>query len=157
MLTIPELFELARSTGRFDGPVVRQKLARLVTYVAHAASGRRSARRYEMAKGRGVGLPEHRQAGADPHHEAVGRDRRATSSVPTRCSGAPDGPRGGRYAEALVFSVASSIYGGTDQIQRNVIGERALGLPREPDPNKGLPFREVLERTRGSTGEGRRT
>jgi len=33
-----------------------------------------------------------------------------------------------------------------------VIGERALGLPREPDPNKGLPFREVLERIHGAAG-----
>ena len=51
----------------------------------------------------------------------------------------PDGPRAGRYAEALVFSVASSIYGGTDQIQRNVIGERALGLPPRTRPQQGSP------------------
>jgi hypothetical protein len=45
-----------------------------------------------------------------------------------------------------VLSGASTIYGSTYQIQRNVIGDRALGLPREPDPNKGLPFRAVLDR-----------
>ena len=68
----------------------------------------------------------------------------------------PDGPVSGRYTEALVFSVASSIYGGTDQIQRNIIGERALGLPREPDPGRGLPFREVLDRAQASAAGYRR-
>lgn len=37
----------------------------------------------------------------------------------------------------------NSIGGGSDQIQRNIIGERILRLPKSPDPDRGIPFRDA--------------
>ena len=144
VLTIEELFELARRYGRDRDPLIRQKLARLVEC---SRTGEWTAKRSvtEAARGRGAGL-------ANVGKLAQTRIAKLSAEIGCEIIGPeatlwdPDGPRGGRYAEAVVFAAASSIYGGTDQIQRNVIGERALGLPKEPDPYKGLSFREVQER-----------
>jgi alkylation response protein AidB-like acyl-CoA dehydrogenase len=54
-----------------------------------------------------------------------------------------DGPEGGRWPDALLGSFAMHIGGGTDEVQRNIVGEMVLGLPREPDPHKDTSFKDL--------------
>ena len=53
------------------------------------------------------------------------------------------GPGKGDVQRKTLHSPASAIYGGTDQVQRNIIGERFLGLPKEPAPPPDTPFRDL--------------
>ncbi|MGE0881648.1 MAG: acyl-CoA dehydrogenase family protein [Acidimicrobiia bacterium] len=52
-------------------------------------------------------------------------------------------PDGGELARASNHSPMTAIAGGTTEIQRNTIGERVLGLPKEPSADKGVAFKDV--------------
>jgi alkylation response protein AidB-like acyl-CoA dehydrogenase len=123
--------ERAQATGRGRDPVVRQQIARLLS-VQQIAGWTAARARAALALGRTPG-PEGsigklasslvaRQAAA-VHASITGADAMLTG---------PDSPMGGVIAEVLVSTPAQSIAGGTDEIQHNILGERALGLPREP-------------------------
>ena len=48
-----------------------------------------------------------------------------------------------RLAQTLLMAPASHIAGGSDEVMKNIIGERVLGLPGEPRPDKGVAWKDV--------------
>lgn len=64
-----------------------------------------------------------------------------------------DGVRTWQHLQAVLPGMA--IAGGTDEVLRNIIGERVLGLPPEPRADKGMTFRESLAAA-GASAEERR-
>ena len=134
--------ERARATGRSADPVVRQEIARLLAMTRAAewtAQRARAARRLGRPPGAegSIGkLSSSNIARAAAHVHTLISD---TESMLSGQDGAMDGV----IAEILVSVPAVSIAGGTDEIQRNIISERVLGLPREQSVDAGRPFRDV--------------
>jgi alkylation response protein AidB-like acyl-CoA dehydrogenase len=52
-------------------------------------------------------------------------------------------PAAAEVNRSAFAAYVTSVGGGTDQIQRNIIGERLLGLPKEPEADRDVPFRDV--------------
>ena len=131
----------AKDTGAWNDPLVRQEIAKLLTMArATGWMARRAAAAQRIGRPQGPEGSLGKLAGSNIARQA--------SLVHTLISGADamlagrDGPLDGIIAEILVSVPATSIAGGTDEIQRNIIGERVLGLPKEPRADTG-PFRNI--------------
>lgn len=136
------VIERAKQAGVINDPVVRQDIARLLTLAKSAEWTARRARAAQL-QGKPQG-PEGSLGKLAGSHIS-----RMAARVHTLISGADamlsgeDGPMNGTIAEILVSFPANSIAGGTDEIQRNIISERVLGMPKEPRTDNDRPFRDV--------------
>jgi alkylation response protein AidB-like acyl-CoA dehydrogenase len=132
----------AKATGRNDDRVVRQEVARLLA-MARTAQWTAERARAARAVGRSPG-PEGSigKLGASAIARAAARTHTLIAGAQGMLTGA-HGPLDGMIAEVLVSVPAVSIAGGTDEIQRDIIGERVLGLPREARLDVDVPFRDV--------------
>src|SRR5208283_2568 len=135
------ILERAKETGANKDPHVRQEIAKLMIMAKSAEWTARRARAAQQ-QGRPQG-PEGSLGKLAASHVA-----RACARVHTMMTGTEamltgrESPREGIIAEILVSVPAVSIAGGTDEIQRNIIAERVLELPKEPRFDTG-PFRNV--------------
>ena len=132
----------ARENGAIKDPIVRQEIARLIcmqkgaTLAATVAESKRKSGSNELVPAGSIGKL------------AASVIARQASHVHTLISGAdamlsgPDSAENGIVAEVLVSVPAISIAGGTDEIQRNIISERVLNMPKEIRSDTG-PFRDI--------------
>ncbi|MBV8160235.1 MAG: acyl-CoA dehydrogenase family protein [Acidimicrobiia bacterium] len=129
-----ELIEAIRGAGAGDDPVVRQRAAAVLAGL-------------EVGRLTGLRAHEARRAGRPPGPEGSGAKLRGAAAVKALADLAVDvgGPAGlvgeDEWLTLFLTAPSISIRGGTDEIQRNILGERVLGLPPEPRPDKGVPFR----------------
>jgi alkylation response protein AidB-like acyl-CoA dehydrogenase len=135
------LVELAREAGRLGDPYIRQQIARVD---ALATVNRWNAQRSKAAADRGEAATLMALGKI-----AMSRILHETARVETEIVGAeamlagPENPIGDAVTFRTMNAYFTSIGGGTDQIQRNIIGERVLGLPKEPEPYRNTPFRDL--------------
>ena len=132
----------AKETGAINDPVIRQEIARL-----HSLVKANELSRVRAADEQRAGSQQVIPAGSIGKLAASVIARQA-AHVHTLISGAdamlagPDSAESGMIAETLVSVPAISIAGGTDEIQKNIIAERVLGMPKDIRSDTG-PFRDI--------------
>jgi len=132
----------AKETGAINDPVIRQEIARL-----HSLVKANELSRVRAADEQRAGSQQVIPAGSIGKLAASVVARQA-AHVHTLISGAdamlagPDSAESGMIAETLISVPAISIAGGTDEIQKNIISERVLGMPKDIRSDTG-PFRDI--------------
>ena len=145
------MIELARAHGRLDRPALRDRLLRFHVHAeVYRLNGRRArdlarAKQPTALDGSALKLDL-----ATLAHES--RDLSLAILGPAGTLVDDAAPDGGRVARTALSSFVPSLGGGTNEIQRNILGERALGLPREPSDDAEVPFRELRRSTTRSRG-----
>ena len=139
--TFDDVLGVARNLGRTGDPVVRQALADLyVRSVLKAATAERVARAAAAGVSPGPGASVGKLLASDL---LVRTGEVAAELLGPRV--AADGGERGTFAwtEHLLGAPGYRLAGGTDQIQRNVMAERVLGLPPEPRVDKDVPWSQL--------------
>lgn len=135
------LIALAREAGVLSDPLIRQEIARVVGLKRLNALNTARAKA-DLKQGTTSALMSLGKLAMSRilHEEA--RVRTLILGAGSLLEG-PDHPRAEDANFLTLNAYFTSIGGGTDQIQRNIIGERVLGLPKEPEVDRDIPFREV--------------
>jgi alkylation response protein AidB-like acyl-CoA dehydrogenase len=128
------LIELLDRFGRRDDPVARQRVASVITMI-------------ELARMSAGSMPPSAGKLAAVRLVRAMRDTALWLLGPGGTITGADAPLDGRVADMALMTPGMSIAGGTDEIQRNILGERHLGLPPEPRVDKDVPFRELRQGT----------
>jgi alkylation response protein AidB-like acyl-CoA dehydrogenase len=135
------LVELAREAGVLDDPVLRQDIAQVTAWkILNRLNNARA--KAELKRGTSSPIMSLGKLAMSRilHQEA--RLRTTMLGAASLLEG-PDHPRAEDANFLSLNAYFTSIGGGTDQIQRNIIGERVLGLPKEPEIDRDMPFRDV--------------
>ncbi len=139
----PRLLTLARERGMTGDPLVRQRLARCYT--------RESVLRFlqlrtqtNLSRGRPLGPETSMLKLAFGRHKVQTADDAMTFLGGDGVTFAGDGHD--RWLRDYLDSPRSTIGGGTEQVQKNAIGERLLGLPRELNGDERLPWKDIPRR-----------
>ena len=139
--TSDDLVALARQYGRLDDKALRQDLAGVLALrTLNALNNARAKANLEQGSSSPVMSLGKLAMSRILHEEA--RLRSALVGPETLLDG-PDHPLADDANFLALNAYFTSIGGGTDQIQRNIISERVLGLPKEMEVDRNVPFRQV--------------